>query len=76
MYTYCPKDSHYVLGHRLIYMPILIGHVLWCLGLTHGCLVPNVQMPENICSPSPPPLSPPSPSHLPPSPYHYLFDYV
>ena len=36
--SYCPKDPHHILGHRLPYMPILVGYVLWCLGLTHGCL--------------------------------------
>ena len=29
MYTYCPKDPHYVLGNYLIYMIILNDHVLW-----------------------------------------------
>ena len=37
-FTSCPKDPHYVLGHYLVYMTILIGHVLSYLGLTHGCL--------------------------------------
>ena len=40
MFNYCSKDPYYVLGHCLIYMPILIGDVLWCLVLTHGCLAP------------------------------------
>ena len=27
MFTYCPKDPHYVLGHFLIYIIILNGYV-------------------------------------------------
>ena len=29
MFSYCPIDPHYVLGHCLIYMILLNGHVLW-----------------------------------------------
>ena len=36
------NDPHYVLGHYLIYMIILNNHVLWYIGMTLGCLVPNV----------------------------------
>ena len=42
MFTYCPEDPHYVLGHCSLYMIILNGYVLRVLGLTLGCLVPNV----------------------------------
>ena len=40
MFTYCFKDPHYVIGHCLLYIIILIDHVLWYLGLTLGCLIP------------------------------------
>ena len=42
MFTYYPKDPHYVLGYYLIYMIILNDHVLWYYVLTLGYLVPNV----------------------------------
>ena len=29
MFTYFPKDPHYVLGYCIIYMIILSDHVLW-----------------------------------------------
>ena len=29
MFTYCPKDPHYVLPHCLLYMIILFNHVTW-----------------------------------------------
>ena len=38
----CPNDPHFILRHCLIYMIILNDYVVWYLGLTLGCLVPNV----------------------------------
>ena len=42
MFIYCPKDPHYVLAHCSLYMTHSNGYVLRVLGLTLGCLVPNV----------------------------------
>ena len=42
MFTYCPKDPHYFLGHCSVYMIILNSYLLRVLGLTLGFLVPNV----------------------------------
>ena len=42
MFTYCPEDPHYVLGHCSLYMIILNGYVLRVLGLILRCLIPNM----------------------------------
>ena len=42
MFNYYPKDPNYVLGHYSLYMIISNGYVLRVLGLTLGCVVPNV----------------------------------